>query len=151
MENILELKEKLRIARANNADAIARFSEKNEVLLEQIRALQTAWNEENAELLDELQTIATVLENAENELRQALKAHYVQTGEKTFDKQLSIRATPILVYSESEALEWAKKHGLCLALDTRAFEKIASVQPLDFVAKNERISAVIAKNLEAEQ
>ena len=47
--------------------------------------------------------------------------------------------------SFEKAFTWAKEHGLALALDVKAFEKIASVQALDFVNTEETIVAVIGK------
>ena len=70
---------------------------------------------------------------------------FTSTGNKAIDADLSIRINTALAYDGDEALGWAKEHGLCLALDKKAFEKLASVQALDFVQTVEKPVAVIAK------
>ena len=147
MKTILELKENLAILRANAATWNEEYGAALGALNEQIRQITSDWETSNAELLKNRFEANQAATDAETELREAVIAHYVNTGKKTFDKDLSVRVTEKFVYSETDAFEWAKKHGLCLALDKKAFEKIASVQDLEFVARKGSASAVIAKNL----
>ena len=58
-----------------------------------------------------------------------------KTQEKKLLGGIGIRATKVFTYDESEALTWAKKSGLCLTLDKKSFEKIASVQKLTMVTE----------------
>ena len=52
-------------------------------------------------------------------------------------------------YPEDKAFAWAKESGLALALDKKAFEKSASVQPLDFVTVREEPKVTISSDLSA--
>jgi hypothetical protein len=58
-----------------------------------------------------------------------------KTQEKKLLGGIGIRQTKVFTYDENEALQWAKKSGLCLTLDKKSFEKIASVQKLTLVTE----------------
>lgn len=81
-------------------------------------------------------------EEVESEIRKEAIERYNETGEKKFG-MVGIRITSKYDYDELAALNWAKSHDLCLALDKTAFKKQMKVQPLDFVTISEVPTATI--------
>lgn len=100
-------------------------------------------------IVNEIEVIKSDRENIEAELRETAVTKYLETGLKRFG-QLGIRITTKYDYDDSEALEWAKKHELCLALDKTAFKKQLKVQPLDFVKSSEVPTATIPTEIKEE-
>jgi hypothetical protein len=99
---------------------------------------------------DEFQMLADLkaeLGAEEQRLRQLTIEAYEQTGDKKPAPGVSIRALTELVYDPTQAFAWAKERGLALQLDTKAFEAIAKVTALDFVAKREAPQATLAREL----
>lgn len=130
----------------HKADVDERYAVKFAELQAQIQQLEKTWGEANAELVNERQQVGDEAAACERALRAEIVAAYLANPEsKTVAPKLSVRVTAKPVYDKARALDWAKEHGLALALDAKAFEKIASVQPLDFVTAEESITAVIAK------
>lgn len=142
-----ELREDLKIARSNDLDFRERFDEKSKELLAQIDELKNQFNEANSELIDDWANASKQVLIADEELRNAIIVHYQTTGIKTIDKTMSVRVNTAFVYNPKDAFDWAMKHKLCLTLDKKAFEKLLSVQDLEFVEKEEKVIAVIATNL----
>lgn len=127
-------------------DVDERYAAKLAELKAQIQQLEKAWGEANAELVNERQHVGDEAAACERTLRAEIVAAYLANPEsKTVAPKLSVRVAVKPVYDKERALAWAKEHGLALALDAKVFEKIASVQPLDFVTTEESITAVIAK------
>jgi hypothetical protein len=93
-------------------------------------------------ILKELEVIQDERTQLENEIRADAVNLYNQTGEKKFN-QVGIRITKKYNYDEEQALQWAKDHNLCIALDKTAFKKQLKVQPLDFVTEEEVPTATI--------
>lgn len=128
------------------ADVTVRHNAAKGELEAAIAGLKLQWEAANAELIAELQDVQGLAELKETELRKAvLNAYLANPTIKTIAPGLSVRVTKKPVYDKATALEWAKEHGLALALDAKTFEKIASVQKLDFVTEEETVSAVIGK------
>lgn len=131
--------------RQQSEDVETRYEAKRSELQEAIAALTKQWEEANAELVKERGEINTKLDETDKELRAAVIAAYeTDPSKKTVAPGLSVRVTEKMVYSEDAALEWAKDHGLALALDRKAFEKIAKATPLAFVEVEQKPTAVIA-------
>jgi len=74
---------------------------------------------------------------------------YQETGNKKIG-QIGIRIMQILDYSEEEAFNWAKEHGLCLNLDKKNFEKLAKTQDIEFVKISEKATATIPTKIKEE-
>ncbi len=97
----------------------------------------------------ELQLIRDAKELNENLIRSEAIREYQRTGEKKFG-QVGIRITTNYMYTEENALNWAKEHNLCLALDKTAFKKQLKVQLLDFVQTEEVPTATIPTQIKEE-
>ena len=97
----------------------------------------------------ELQLIREAKELNENLIRTEAISKYNLTGEKKFG-QVGIRITTNYMYTEENALNWAKEHDLCLALDKTAFKKQLKVQLLEFVQTEEVPTATIPTQIKEE-
>lgn len=139
----LDAKRVLEMRRA--FDEIEReYDARRDKLAEEIKRLSAEWEEQNAELVSVYTEQLETLVRSEHDLRELVVKAFEESGEKQVAPGLSVRVNKSLKYDPNTALEWAKKHQFALALDKKAFEKIASVQPIDFVETVETVSAVIA-------
>src|SRR3990167_809369 len=112
----------------------------------------TEWNDKNRELLDKITELESSLVNSENTLRSQAVADYVLTAACGKENKNPIPGIEIKLFQEirydpTEAFVWAKEHNLALALDVKAFEKIAKTSPLGFVAMAQIPRAQIASDL----
>ena len=82
-----------------------------------------------------------------NTIKKAALEEYQETSEKKLLGGIGIRVTEDLIFNRSEALDWAKKHELCLQLDSKAFKKFAKIQPLKFVEKKEKVMVTFPKQI----
>lgn len=128
------------------ADVGARMTEAEQQHKADVDAIFEQWRKANIELIQEFEQVTVAAETKEKELRTAMiEAYTADPSKKKLGDGLSVRVTVKPVYDREKAFAWAKEHGLALALDAKAFEKIASVQTLDFVNTEETIVAVIGK------
>jgi hypothetical protein len=122
-------------------------------------ALRQQWEKEHEELLDEVTKAKTELAEADYNLRLAVIAHYVETGEKKPHPKLGIRVSrPVKIIDEAAALRYAKEHLPALVvLDTTGFKQYAKgcadIEPImeglvGIVDFEEKVTATIAKDLE---
>src|SRR3990167_3587102 len=96
----------------------------------------TEWNDKNRELLDKITELESSLVNSENTLRSQAVDEFKfgdNAGDKNPTPGLEIKLFQEIRYDPKEAFDWAKTHDLALALDVKAFEKIAKTSQLDFV------------------
>ena len=108
--------------------------------------------ETNKNLLEDIE----FLKRDEGELNEQIRNDAVieysgyPEGGKQIALGVSIRVVSKYEYSPTNALDWAKKTGLCLQLDKTAFDDLCrtSSKP-EFVSRVERITATIAKDLDA--
>ena len=89
------------------------------------------------------------LQRVEAIMRRKAVSDFEKTGAKKmpFGIRVAIRRQPC--YSDADAFEWAKAHGLCLQLDRKGFERLVlseAVYP-DFVEIREVPIALIPRNL----
>jgi hypothetical protein len=143
-------KAQLAAARQRNTDVWGRYEAARKTLHEQIAELTRNWEAANAELVNEQACAAGELSAADKDLRASLVKHFEQTGEKTFDKQLSVRVSTKLQYEEAAALDWCKANASIAikeSVDREIFESIAKTKELDFVKEISSPTAVIAKDL----
>ena len=87
------------------------------------------------------------LTEEETRLRSMIADNYDATGDKRPHPALGVRETTKLTYDDKLALAWAKEHDMALALDKKAFEKIAKASPPNFVTEVVDIVATIATDL----
>lgn len=86
-------------------------------------------------------------ELAEATVRGLAVAVYLESGNKAPAKGVSVVESSKLKYDAEQAFQWATEHKVALALDTKAFEKIAKASPLPFVTTEVTPSARIATDL----
>lgn len=139
----LDAKRVLEMRRA--FDEIEReYDARRDKLAEEIKRLSAEWEEANAELVSVYTEQHEALGRSETDLRTLVVRAFEESGQKQVAPGLSVRVNKSLKYDPNTALDWARTHQFALALDKKAFEKIASVQPPDFVETVETVSAVIA-------
>lgn len=86
-------------------------------------------------------------ELAETTVRGLAVATYLETGNKAPTNGVSVVESTKLKYDPATAFEWATEHKVALALDAKAFEKIAKATPLPFVMTEVTPTARIATDL----
>jgi hypothetical protein len=106
------------------------------------------WERENAEILEALSLHRAMVDYTEAQLRDAALAAYQETGERRPVPGVEVKVYQKLSYDESDALGWAKLHGIAVTLDKRAFEKIAKAQQIPGIVEySEEPKATIAQDL----
>jgi len=107
------------------------------------------WEEEHHTDITRAKECQEAQECAEEELRQATLQAYEETGNKAPGPGLGIRVIEALEYDEHAALLWAIQHEMALALDKKAFEKIAKAdgKSMSFLTKTAKVTATIATDL----
>ena len=116
-------------------------------LRDMVNEARYSFEQSIASLLDELERAKQEEASQEGLLRQAILAEFVLTGNKQPAPGCGVRVLQKLSYDEARAFEWAKEHELALKLDSRAFEKIAKVQSLEFVTITDEPQATITTDL----
>lgn len=129
------------------ADVSERRAAANSQFNIRLEQLTKEWQSEHSELLAEYQEISLAASEKEGELRASvIEAYAADPSKKTVAPGLSVRVAKKPVYDAEKALQWAMHHKLALALDKKAFEKIAdSATDIDFVTYDESVTAVISK------
>lgn len=153
IEKIEKLKANLAAARSQ-ANRLREQVEETAVTVDiEILKLRSKWEEETVEIRKLTEAAITLQKRTEEELRSALIDHYEETGEKTYDKELSVRETTSFEYSMSDAVSWALTNAPVLlnSVDKRLFELVAVELGINFVRKVPNLSAVIAKKLTINQ
>ena len=117
------------------------------ILFEQHKASLAAWTEANQGLITALGNARVGQDRAETALREAALGVYQQTGEKKPAPGVEVKLRTNLIYEEAAALVWASEHKIALALDKKAFEKVAKASPLPFVLVEQTPFATIATEL----
>jgi len=123
--------------------------------LRELRELRSYTNKEMSDFLEALplteriREIRLNIEELEQDIRDEAIVMYNKTGEKKFG-QIGIRMMTKYDYDEFKALDWAKEHNLCLALDKSAFKKQLKVSPLEFVDVSEIPTATIPTEIKIE-
>src|SRR3954471_15841406 len=115
---------------------------------DELKALQAAFNAQHITLIERVARTRDAAAEAEGEARALVEQHFRTTKERKPVSGAEIKLFKLYKYSADRAFEWAKEKGLCLvpeSLDVRAFEKLVTVQPLDFVTITEEPRAQIAK------
>ena len=116
------------------------------VLLKQEKALAyEEWQARNAELLSNVLLTESQLQEAEKRLKDDAVVKYAIEGIRNPLPGLEIRIFQEMRYDPKEALLWAKTHDMALALDTKAFDKIANL--LTFVEVAQVPKCLIASDL----
>lgn len=120
------------------------YDAKCAALNDKIDRLNKEFEHENAELIAKYTEARDKAVDETLALRTLVVRAFEESGEKQVAPGISVRVNKSLKYDPNTALDWARTHQFALALDKKTFEKIASVQPPDFVETVETVSAVIA-------
>jgi hypothetical protein len=112
---------------------------------------QKAFDEEPeiVALKAELQKLTEQLSTVEDLIRSDAVIVYNKDPEKNkniFEDVIKIKVMTVFEYEPEKAFDWAKKTGLCLSLDTKAFKDLCksdSNRP-SFVKKDEEPQATLA-------
>jgi|GEM_PF-2015528 len=75
---------------------------------------------------------------------------FKKTGNKKLYGGIGIRISTKILYEEKEAFGWAKEHSLCLKLDSKAFDRIAKTEEIDFVKKEENVTVTFPSKITIE-
>jgi len=146
-ETLHALKKQAHITHKVHRDLVAALEAKRQPLAEAIMALTEHFNEENKQLLGNIESAKEAEEASDKALRDWAIKLYSETKDKQIDDHISVRVNTSLEYDQDKAMKWATDHNLCLALDKKAFEKVADTVQLDFVEKVEKPTAVIKKEM----
>lgn len=142
MTNLTELKEQIK--------QVARAREEARKLADEKEAAYRLWAEANQTLLNDADEAKLYQADQEAKLRELTLEAYHETGEKKPAPGVGIRETTRLVYEVPRAHSWAMEHKMALKLDVAAFEKIAKVDPPEFVSVEVIPQATIAQELKVE-
>lgn len=117
---------------------------------EVVSEARTQWEEEHTTWFDTARDTANYATESEAKLRELTLEVYNADPEKNKAPApgVGIRERTVLTYDNKVAFDWAKAHKMALKLDTSAFEKIAKVDPPDFVKITTEPQATIASVLE---
>lgn len=144
--NIEVLKRLYLTAKKEAEDASQLLADLHKPLDEQIAALEKAFSFENEGIIKQAAESADAASDYETQLREAAIAYFHETGTKTLDENLSVRVSTKLIYDQQKAVEWAEKNAPVMiqkTVDKKAFESLPTVTDLDFVEKQDNVSAVI--------
>lgn len=104
---------------------------------------EKAFKSKHAAVYDEAANYAQIVKIARDkvsdiktEIQQEALGEYDETGKKKLSGGIGIRSKTVLEYDAAKAMEYAVKHGQCLALDVKSFEAVAVALKLDFVQVN---------------
>lgn len=145
-DGIIATKEQLIIARRNVAELEAMLQPKRDEVKAKIEALEAQFRAENLELIEAGEQLQASMVEAETALREGLIVWHESTGDKTFDKELSVRVNTKLKYDEDRAVEWATHNAPVLikqTVDKKAFESMPMTPDLDFVTVERTVTAVV--------
>lgn len=105
-----------------------------------------ALREIHANTLHDLEEAKIDAAEAETALRAAALAEFEATGKKTLGHGVGIRTQKRFEYDRDQALRWAYANRKALALDVKAFEKLAKDEQIAFVATVEEITVTLPKD-----
>ena len=114
---------------------------------ERVKQLRVEWEKDFADELDAVKVAAAQVELMEVGVREEALAYYKQSGDRKGIAGAEVKLYETLAYTEPDAMAWAKESGMCLALDKKAFEKVAKATDLPFVTKGEEPRVSIASDL----
>jgi len=112
------------------------LAEKTKATLAEAKA---KFEREHINLINLAKAHAAFVEELDRDARTLALAAYAESKDKHPAPGISIGTgnKTILTYNDKTALAWARETGIALALDTKAFEKVAEATDLDFVTKTE--------------
>ena len=139
---VAELNAKIRATRTLNDAARRLIAARNDAddLRDEFARRHAKFNADNAALIENRKLAEADVAAAEADVRSLARAHYDATKQTKPIPGIEIKVFKVLRYEPTRAFEWARETKLALvpqSLDTKAFEKIASVTDLPFVTREE--------------
>ena len=107
------------------------------------------WEERNANRVALAKETGEALLCAESDLRNEARRLFERTGNKAPAAGVAVRMLKKYSFSEATALQWALDHKIAVALDKKAFEKLAAAGVPDFVEVREEPQITLAADLDA--
>ncbi len=117
----------------------------------QVQTLKQEFTARHVDLFKEEALGKEAVTEAETALRALAVDIFRRTAQKTVHPGVKIREVTQLAYDPKCALEWAMEHRMALALDAKAFEKIAKAASLPFVQITVEPQVTLATRFENEQ
>jgi hypothetical protein len=127
---------------------VALARKRQSILQEDYNKQKALFDEQTAQLRNELKLASDDTLQSENDLRISAIDLWKSDGEKRHSV-VQVKIIKDILYKDDEAFLWAKEHHMALMLDKKAFEKIAKVSPMDFVTIEEHAVAAIDSNLDS--
>lgn len=118
-------------ATANLKTLSEAYDAKRAELTQAILDLESQWESANSELIELCDRARQISERSDRDLRAAMIAEHIRTGEKTLDKalKLSVRVNrKVSIADQKAAVAWAKQAAPMLvreSVDEKSFAKIA--------------------------
>lgn len=131
-------------------DSLAELLVDEKTVKEIIEGKRKQFDKDNSELLQNYIDIRQRIVDEKTEISVDAILEFDQTGEKKLYGGVGIRVMTKFVYDENTAFDWAKKHDLCLKLDSKAFDKVAKAQEIDFVEKEEKTTVTFPAEIKIE-
>lgn len=116
----------------------------------ELKSKKDAFEDSIKELKNRINDLEHQAEQTKELLIIEAKREFEISGKKKLYGGIGIRESTKYNYNNVDALDWAKKSGLCLSLDTKAFEKIITVQKLDFVTEEKDIKVTFPAKIQLE-
>ena len=95
----------------------------------------------------ELSLLSETIDNLKATIKDEAAAEFAATGKKKLYGGIGIRCTKTVEYDTAEALAFAKEKDMFLALDAKAFEKVAPGLGLPFVSVAERVTVTFPRSI----
>lgn len=116
------------------------------------RMLETMPGKEWQEARDTVEVVRAKMKAVDDELRQLVVEHFIETGEKHILPGIGIREYTRVQYDEDEAREWCKVNlPDALKLDKRKFEKyvkaVSEMSPVPVAQVDKEPTATISSDL----
>lgn len=118
-----------------------------ETLKNQLTKKTKQFEKETDPIRDKLNIISEKILKLKETITKEALTEYKELNQKQLSGGLGIRETKIYTYDENKAFNWAYDKRLCLTLDKKAFEKIAKVQPIDFVKEKIETKVTFPKQI----
>ncbi len=131
-------------------DSLADLLVDENTLKEKIEVKRKEFDDANFELLQNYVEIRQRIIDEKGEISAEAIQEFEASGEKKLYGGIGIRVMTKLLYEETEAFDWAKEHDLCLKLDSKAFDKVAKAQEIDFVEKEEKATVTFPVEIKVE-
>ena len=118
-------------------------------LLFRIDQLKEEYQKNNKDLIEKIEKTTKLQDKLKEDIKLFAVSTYVNTENcpKKLIGGIGIRVGVKLSYDEELALKWAKEHSLALSLDKKRFEQLAKTENIDFVKKEDKITATWPKEL----